>query len=118
MRAARKQWVVHAAPSWSMTHLELDADAAARALLHLLQEWLIQQGRAAAAAALDRPVHAVAHRWRYSIPAQARTERCAVSACGSLLLAGDAHGGPRIEGAWLSGEAAGAYCVSHLGGKP
>ena len=118
MRAARKQWVVHAASGWSTTHLELDADEAARALLHLLQEWLIQQGRAAAAAALDRPVHAVAHRWRYSIPAQARAERYAVSSCGSLLLAGDAHGGPRIEGAWLSGEAAGAYCVSHLGGKP
>ena len=117
-RAARNQWVVQAAPSWSTSHLELEADAAARAMLRLLQEWLIDQGRAAAAAALDRPAHAVAHRWRYSIPAQARAERYAVSSCGSLLLAGDAHGGPRIEGAWLSGAAAGSHCVSHLGGKP
>lgn len=114
LRAARKQWVVHAAPEWSTANLELDADAAAQALVRLLQEWLHLQGRAEAAGALERPTHAVAHRWRYSIPAHARAERYAVSGCGSLLLAGDAHGGPRIEGAWLSGEAAGNYCLSAL----
>ena len=44
-------------------------------------------------------------RWRYATPSGPRPERCLEVASG-VVLAGDAFGGPRIEGAFLSGLAA------------
>jgi renalase len=47
-------------------------------------------------------------KWRYSGPVEPWPERCAVVAItpGPLVLAGDAFGGPKVEGAFLSGRAA------------
>lgn len=46
-------------------------------------------------------------RWRYSRPMSVHTERCFVAQKHPLLVfAGDAFGGPRVEGALLSGMAA------------
>jgi len=44
-------------------------------------------------------------RWRYATPLAPWPERCLAVAPG-LVLAGDAFGGPRVEGAYLSGRAA------------
>jgi len=52
-------------------------------------------------------VDARVHRWRYATPKVVRPERCLEVAPG-ILLAGDAFGGPRVEGAYLSGRAAAA----------
>jgi len=58
------------------------------------------------------------HGWRYSKPKQTDPLRCAVvSLSPPLLLAGDAFGGPRVEGAALSGWAA-AEAVIHAAGTP
>jgi hypothetical protein len=46
------------------------------------------------------------HRWRYATPLEQQPEPCLVQAGGRLVFAGDAFGGPRIEGAFLSGLAA------------
>ena len=46
------------------------------------------------------------HRWRYATPLEPQPEPCLVRAGGRLVFAGDAFGGPRIEGAFLSGRAA------------
>lgn len=40
--------------------------------------------------------------WRYATPTEPRPERCIEVAPG-VFLAGDAFGGPRVEGAFLSG---------------
>jgi predicted NAD/FAD-dependent oxidoreductase len=53
-------------------------------------------------------------RWRFATPQQIWPDRCWVAPAspgrtsGSLVLAGDAFAGPRIEGAALSGLAAAA----------
>ena len=46
------------------------------------------------------------HRWRYATPLELAPEPCLVKADGCLVFAGDAFGGPRIEGAFRSGLAA------------
>lgn len=58
----------------------------------------------------DAPVLDVAlHRWRYATPADVHPARYWASPDGGIVLAGDAFGGPRVEGAFLSGRAAAAY---------
>jgi predicted NAD/FAD-dependent oxidoreductase len=52
-------------------------------------------------------VDARVHRWRYATPKVVRPERWLEVAPG-VVLAGDAFGGPRVEGAYLSGRAAAA----------
>ena len=46
------------------------------------------------------------HRWRYATPLESQPDPCLVKADGRVVFAGDAFGGPGIEGAFLSGRAA------------
>ena len=46
------------------------------------------------------------HRWRYATPVEPYSEPCLSKADGRLVFAGDAFGGSRLEGAFLSGRAA------------
>ncbi len=52
------------------------------------------------------------HRWRYATPVELQPEPCLVKADGCLVFAGDAFGGPRIEGAFRSGLAAAEAVVN------
>jgi len=94
-RAPGERWVLHASADWSEEHLELDADAAARELIRALSDAL---GIAAPAAK-----RVVAHRWRFATPDPALPEPHLVDSDLGLGVCGDALGGPRVEGAWLSG---------------
>jgi predicted NAD/FAD-dependent oxidoreductase len=72
-----------------------------------LQPFLSQTGRI---------VGAQLKRWRYSQPMSSYPERCLViEGQTPLVFAGDAFGEPRVEGAVLSGIAAGDALVSLLG---
>jgi hypothetical protein len=48
-------------------------------------------------------VAANVHRWRFATPVDPYPDRCWPAPGGGIVLAGDAFGGPRVEGAFLSG---------------
>jgi renalase len=88
---------IHAGKNFSLEHWDADPDTTARQLADAVQRWL------------GSPVRTIRfHRWRYAAPITVYPERClALNEPGRLVFAGDAFAGPRVEGAVLSGLAAG-----------
>jgi renalase len=85
---------LHATPEFSRKHWEADRQEAGRLLL------------AEAASSLGTPVvEFQVHGWRYARPANPtpQTPYLVLNEKAPLLIAGDAFGGPRIEGAAISG---------------
>lgn len=93
---------LHATDAYSVAHWDHDRDETARHLLAAADEWLGADIRSYQL-----------HGWRYSKPKQTDPRPClVVNNMPLLVLAGDAFGGPRIEGAALSGWAAAAAVLS------
>ena len=86
----------HANPTWSLEHFDDDLDVIHAALLQEAQRWL---GDATI-------VESQPKKWRFATPQRTYPERCWVDTTGSLVVAGDAFAGPKVEGASLSGLAA------------
>jgi len=87
---------IHSGPEFALTHWDSPDDEAARLLLEAAGEWV-------GAGVLQTQVH----RWRFSKPQEVYEELClSVEGENPLLFAGDAFGGPKVEGAALSGRAA------------
>lgn len=86
----------HTRPEVATARSGEEDEALAADLLRAASPWLGD------GAALDVRLH----RWRYATAIDPHEERCVVEADGSLVFAGDAYGGARIEGAFLSGRAA------------
>lgn len=87
---------IHAGPDFTRQHLDADRDEVAQLLLKAASPWL---GSSVSTYQV--------HRWLYSQPIQAYPDRyMLVDFSAPLLFAGDAFGGPRVEGAALSGLAA------------
>lgn len=103
-RGGDETWVLHANRAWSIAHLELDAGQVA------------QQMSAALARVLGQPmeaVHSSAHRWRYALPDPALPAAALYEPALHLGAAGDWCGGPRVEGALLSGIALAGRVMTH-----
>ena len=101
-RAPDECWVVQATGSWSATHLEDEAADVAATLLASLADH--------AKAPLPPVTHLAAHRWRFAMTRGADqtclwNESLRLGACGDWLT------GPRVECAWLSGDALGREIV-------
>ena len=95
--------VAHATPAFTRAHLDAPHDEVAVALL---------RAATALVAWADRPSWRDVHRWRYARPVATRPEPYLAAAPG-LMVAGDAFGSDRVEGAFLSGlEAAEALATS------
>ncbi len=94
-RPAEEAWLLHASPEWSREHLDLDGELAARRLLDAFA--------AAAGRPLPEPLYHAAHRWRFALPTEPLAEPCLFDAETWLAACGDWCGGPRVEGAFLSG---------------
>jgi len=87
---------IHATPAYSSSHWEHDRQEIGRELLAAAAPWL-------GAEAVEFQVHA----WRYARPRHEQDHPClTLNQSPALLIAGDAFGGPRVEGAALSGWAA------------
>jgi len=104
-RPATAAWVAHANVEWSRKHLERDADWVAEQLAAALGRRLGVSGR---------PALMKAHRWRYAQCSERIEAGCLWQADQKLAVAGDWACGNRIEGAWLSGQAASERVLSSL----
>ena len=95
---------IHAGPQFSRAHWETPEAEVTATLLAAAVPWLGSV-----------PVQTQLHRWRYSLPLRVHPERClVVREPAAIVFAGDAFGGPRVEGAALSGLAAGAALAKLL----
>lgn len=87
---------VHAGPKFSRDSWDADDEQIKNRLLEGADAWIG-----------SRVVEYQVHRWRYSKPVETHPQRTArLSTPLPLFLAGDAFGGPRVEGAAVSGIAA------------
>lgn len=96
-RPDAEAWVVHASPEWSADHLEDDAGSVGRALLDAFGD---------AVGRRTEPAFRAVHRWRFAQPTSPLPDRCLVDVTYRIAACGDWCGGPRVEGAFLSGLAA------------
>jgi predicted NAD/FAD-dependent oxidoreductase len=103
---ATECWVVQANPNWSRAHLESDAAQVVPALLEALA--------ALAGAPLPVPIHAAAHRWRYSLVETPLGHPCLVDPALLIGLAGDWCLAGRAEAAFDSGIALAAALAQGL----
>lgn len=86
----------HADPQWSQEHWHEPTAVVLDALVELVAPFLGE------AQILERQLK----RWRFARPRTVWPERCWVADGRALVAAGDAFGGPKVEGAALSGLAA------------
>ncbi len=89
-------WVLHASPEWSEEHIEETPDAV---LAELTGAFWSATGATAAA-----PSYAASHRWRYALPPEPLASPYLYDAQLRIGACGDWCGGPRVEGAFLSGQ--------------
>jgi predicted NAD/FAD-dependent oxidoreductase len=94
-RPSAESWILHASPEWSQRHLEIERESAAELLLEAFNRAL--------GGPIEAPVHLTAHRWRFALPTEPLTDLCLADSELRVVACGDWCGGPRVEGAYLSG---------------
>lgn len=92
----------HANPQWSLDNFDRSLEELGADLLLAAQPWL--QGSVV--------VHREIKKWRFATPQRVWPEPCWAHDSGSLVLAGDAFNGPKVEGAYLSGISAAHAVIS------
>lgn len=97
-RPAGEHLVLHAGPEWTAANWERPADEVASEMLDAF--W-----KASGIEPIDAN-HLVGHRWKFAIPVDVAETRCFFDKASGIAACGDWAGGPRVEGAFLSGMAA------------
>jgi predicted NAD/FAD-dependent oxidoreductase len=95
-RQGGEAWVLHATAVWSEQNLECDV---AQVIARLRDEF----AKRCVGTELPAVTLAEAHRWRYAQPDTPLDAPCLYEGDRRIGVAGDWCGGPRIEGAFLSG---------------
>ena len=96
-RGPSECWLLHGSAAWSKAHVDCEAEDART---KLIEEFWKLVGKE-----LLHPSSVTAHRWRYSIPREVLPTRYLFDDQLQIGCAGDWCGGPKIEGAFLSGDA-------------
>ena len=89
-----ERWVLHARPQWSSRYAELHEQD--------ITYWMVRSFAARLRRNLT-PLQAKAVRWPHATPINPLPQPCLWDGAQRLGIAGDWCGGPRIEGAYLSG---------------
>lgn len=89
-----ERWVLHAKPRWSHDYIDMAPEQAG--------QWLLRAFSARLGRAL-KPRWLAAHCWRHATPVNPLSQSCLWDARRRVGFAGDWCGGPRLEGAYLSG---------------
>ena len=100
------RWVVNATPEWSRENLELERDEVVPLLLAAFR---------ALRGEVPEPIHAAAHRWRYSLVERPLGESFLLSEDGRVGAAGDWCLGGRVEAAFESGRSLADAVKERLG---
>ncbi len=98
--------VIHAQAMWSEQHQEVDRD--------WVQSQLIEAARQICQVDLHGAAHIALHRWLYASVESGPVKDCLFDPKLKLAACGDWCLGGRVEGAWRSGQAAGAKILSAL----
>jgi renalase len=101
-RAPGERWVIHGSPSWSQAQLEAEPDDVIAALSDAFETL-----------SGHRPQSASAHRWRYALCHNTEGRTVQFDRGLKLGLCGDAFTAPKVEGAWLSGQAMAHQLLTH-----
>ena len=101
--------VLQAAHHWTAENWEREADDVAR---ELLATFWRDSGIPP-----QSPLHLQAHRWKYALPVDPPNVRCFFDAESGIAACGDWAGGPRVEGAFLSGMATAGRILGTLSMK-
>lgn len=104
--SARSDWVLHASVQWTKAHLEASKELAADAMVAAFETAI---GRR-----LGTIHHRVAHRWLYANTSDPLPQSCLWDRTTMLGACGDWCGGPRVEGAFLSGAAMAGSVLRHI----
>jgi predicted NAD/FAD-dependent oxidoreductase len=101
---------VHATGGFSREHFDMPPDEVAAVLIDAVRPWIDGDPQEVI---VERSVH----RWKFATPTTILPDRVvAVSWSPPILCAGDAFAGPRVEGAFSSGGAAGTMLADRLAG--
>ncbi len=106
-REGAPSWLVHASDRFSKEHLELPPEQVISQLLPVFD---------ALVGGNQRPQLALAHRWRYAKAAQPLIAQYLQDPDSNVWVAGDWCAGSRMEGAWVSGQAAATALLENLSG--
>jgi predicted NAD/FAD-dependent oxidoreductase len=98
--------VLHAGHQWTEQNWDRPADEVAQELLATF--WKDSGGPP------QSPLHLKAHRWKFALPVDPPSDQCFFDAEAGIAACGDWAGGPRVEGAFLSGMAAAGRVLGTL----
>lgn len=99
-------WVLHGSSQWSADHLDATGDEVTQLLIDAFAD--------ATGCRPAKLLYQTAHRWLYAIPESPLDQECLWDAGAGIGACGDWCGGPRIEGAFLSGAAVAGALLRHL----
>ncbi|QDT09256.1 FAD-dependent oxidoreductase [Stieleria marina] len=88
-------WTLHATAEWTEQHINASAAE--------VEELLVNEFWNAVGLSPSKPVHAQAHLWRFALPQNPLPTSCLFDRDLQIGACGDWCGGPRVEGAFLSG---------------